>query len=91
MLTTLGPLTTNARPVVTDRALTAEERRLLADRPPHHGELTGAMESDYCCRSACTFSRSRISASRSSVEAATSGSSFLVISDNLLYGTITKK
>ncbi len=37
VLTTLGPLTTNARPVVTDRALTAEERRLLADRPPHHG------------------------------------------------------
>ena len=33
----LGPLTTNARPVVTDRALTADERRLIADRPPHHG------------------------------------------------------
>lgn len=33
----LGPLTTNARPVVTDRALTADERRLMADRPPHHG------------------------------------------------------
>ena len=33
----LGPLTTNARPVVADRALTADERRLLADRPPHHG------------------------------------------------------
>ncbi len=28
---------TNARPVVTDRALTADDRRLLADRPPHHG------------------------------------------------------
>ena len=33
----LGPLTTNARPVVTDRALTADERGLIADRPPHHG------------------------------------------------------
>ena len=33
----LGPLATNARPVVTDRALTADERRLIADRPPHHG------------------------------------------------------
>jgi len=30
-------LTTNARPVVTDRALTTDERRLLVDRPPHHG------------------------------------------------------
>lgn len=37
LLTELGPLTTNARPVVADRALTADERRLLADRPPHHG------------------------------------------------------
>ena len=37
LLTELGPLTTNARPVVTDRALTSDERRLLADRPPHHG------------------------------------------------------
>ena len=37
VLTALGPLATNARPVVADRALTAEERRLLADRPPHHG------------------------------------------------------
>ena len=37
LLTALGPLTTNARPVVTDRALTMDERRLLADRPPHHG------------------------------------------------------
>ncbi|GAA3711196.1 hypothetical protein GCM10022204_32400 [Microlunatus aurantiacus] len=36
-LVELGPLTTNARPVVTDRALTADDRRLLADRPPHHG------------------------------------------------------
>lgn len=36
LLTELGP-TTNARPVVSDRALTNEERRLLADRPPHHG------------------------------------------------------
>jgi hypothetical protein len=26
-----------ARSVVRDRALTADERRLLADRPPHHG------------------------------------------------------
>lgn len=38
LLAALGPLTTDARPVVTDRALTAEERRLLADRPPHHGD-----------------------------------------------------
>lgn len=37
LLNVLGPLTTNARPVVADRALTADERRLLADRPPHHG------------------------------------------------------
>ena len=37
VLTSLGPLTTNPRPVVADRALTADERRLLADRPPHHG------------------------------------------------------
>jgi hypothetical protein len=37
LLTELGPLTTNARPVVADRALTADDRRLLADRPPHHG------------------------------------------------------
>ena len=37
LLTELGPVTTNARPVVTDRALTNDERRLLADRPPHHG------------------------------------------------------
>jgi hypothetical protein len=37
VLTELGPLTTNARPVVADRALTADDRRLLADRPPHHG------------------------------------------------------
>ncbi|MFT4166759.1 MAG: hypothetical protein QM650_16095 [Microlunatus sp.] len=37
LIDALGPLTTNARPVVTDRALTAEERRLSADRPPHHG------------------------------------------------------
>src|SRR4051812_17766769 len=37
VLSALGPLTANARPVVADRALTAEERRLLADRPPHHG------------------------------------------------------
>lgn len=37
LLSELGPLTTNARPVVADRALTADERRLLADRPPHHG------------------------------------------------------
>lgn len=37
VLDALGPLTANARPVVTDRALTADERRLLADRPPHHG------------------------------------------------------
>lgn len=37
LLADLGPLTPNARPVVTDRALTADERRLLADRPPHHG------------------------------------------------------
>jgi hypothetical protein len=36
-LTALGPLTADARPVVTDRALTADDRRLLADRPPHHG------------------------------------------------------
>jgi hypothetical protein len=36
LLTALDPLTTNARPVVADRALTADERRLLADRPPHH-------------------------------------------------------
>ncbi|HEY5786585.1 MAG TPA: hypothetical protein VIT65_17600 [Microlunatus sp.] len=37
LLAELGPLTTNARPVVTDRASTSDERRLLADRPPHHG------------------------------------------------------
>ena len=37
LVSALGPLTANARPVVTDRALTADERRLLADRPPHHG------------------------------------------------------
>ena len=37
LLTELGPLTTYARPVVTDRALTNDERRLLTDRPPHHG------------------------------------------------------
>lgn len=37
LLTELGPLTTNARPVVSDRAPTNDERRLLADRPPHHG------------------------------------------------------
>ena len=36
LLNELGP-TTNARPVVSDRALTNDERRLLADRPPHHG------------------------------------------------------
>ena len=33
----VGAETTIARPVVTDRALTADDRRLLADRPPHHG------------------------------------------------------
>ena len=37
LLAALSPLTTEARPVVADRALTAEERRLQADRPPHHG------------------------------------------------------
>jgi hypothetical protein len=37
LLIELGPLTTSARSVVTDRALTADERRLLAGRPPHHG------------------------------------------------------
>ena len=37
LLAELGPLTTNARPVVSDRALTNDERRLLTDRPPHHG------------------------------------------------------
>jgi hypothetical protein len=37
VLATLGPTTANTQPVVTDRALTAEERRLQADRPPHHG------------------------------------------------------
>ena len=37
LIAELGPVTTNARPVVTDRALTNDERRLLADRPPHHG------------------------------------------------------
>lgn len=37
LLAELGPLTTSARPVVTDRASTSDERRLLADRPPHHG------------------------------------------------------
>ena len=37
LVTALGPLTTNARPVVADRALTADERRLSEDRPPHHG------------------------------------------------------
>ncbi|HEU5485569.1 MAG TPA: hypothetical protein VFU98_11730 [Microlunatus sp.] len=37
VLEALGPVDANARPVVTDRALTTEERRLLADRPPHHG------------------------------------------------------
>lgn len=37
LTTALGPLTANARPVLTDRALTADERRLVADRPPHHG------------------------------------------------------
>lgn len=36
LLNELGP-TTSARPVVSDRALTNDERRLLADRPPHHG------------------------------------------------------
>lgn len=36
-VTAVGAQTTNARPVVTDRALTADDRRLLADRPPHHG------------------------------------------------------
>ena len=37
LLTELGPLTTSARPVVSDRALSSDERRLLTDRPPHHG------------------------------------------------------
>ncbi len=37
LLAELDPLTTDTRPAVTDRALTADERRLLADRPPHHG------------------------------------------------------
>jgi hypothetical protein len=37
LLAELGPLTTNARPVVSGRSLTDDERRLSADRPPHHG------------------------------------------------------
>lgn len=37
VLAELNALNANDRPVVTDRALTADERRLLADRPPHHG------------------------------------------------------
>jgi hypothetical protein len=37
LLAELGQLTANTRPVVADRALTADERRLQADRPPHHG------------------------------------------------------
>lgn len=37
LLDGLGPLTRNARPVVSDRALTYDDRRLLVDRPPHHG------------------------------------------------------
>ena len=36
LLAELGPLTSDARPVVTDRESTSDERRLLADRPPHH-------------------------------------------------------
>lgn len=37
VLTALGPLSTSSRPVLADRPLTADERRLLIDRPPHHG------------------------------------------------------
>lgn len=35
---TLGPTPQDTRPVIRDRALTPDERRLLADRPPHHGD-----------------------------------------------------
>lgn len=37
VLAELGSLSSCTQPVVPDRALTADERRLLADRPPHHG------------------------------------------------------
>jgi hypothetical protein len=37
VLAVLGPLATTTPPMVADRALTADERRLQADRPPHHG------------------------------------------------------
>lgn len=33
----LGSSDVTRRPVLADRPLSADERRLLADRPPHHG------------------------------------------------------
>lgn len=38
LLATLATDAPAAWPVLQDRALTPDERRLLADRPPHHGD-----------------------------------------------------
>ena len=38
LLGALAPDGQTARAVVSDRALTPDEQRLLADRPPHHGD-----------------------------------------------------